>query len=395
MNNFQFEKDENRTKDALDLLHQQKNKLAKQQVIFAAIFIVALILLGLYLLSRIIFVYYDGYIHLDVNNIRAIDDEMVIDMHVNVGDSVQPGDTLFSYVLLSQIVSRNDVVNEPIFITRNNDMRMQAQLAQQQLLELRTKLQELQKQLKSEKNDIYYGLTDNTKQNELKAEIEQVKAQMKVVSNKVAIYLSRAGNNQRVAGRYGFYNGGAPSMPFSPGALRYNPSLVHYAVAPAKAYITNVYNPDLSLSFKGDDIVHLKYVEYDKANLNVMAYVPVDKTRALLDADSVEVIVDKETTFRAHLVSLGLGVQQLPDYLVNNFTREAMVVMAALQFDKGQNIPVWVLNDNLPVKIRINKLEQGLKRRNEKDARNRTYRTIDTLKDNRIPKPKAIPYEVK
>lgn len=387
MNNFQFEKDENnKKKDALDLLHSQKRKLAKQQVIFASIFIVAIILLILYIISRIIFVYYDGYIRLDTNNIRAIDDMYIIDMRANVGDSIQPGDTLFSYVLLSQVISHSDVTNEPVFITRTNDMKMQGRLAQQQLIVLRTQLAELQKQLRSEKNDIYYGLTNNTKQNELKAQIEQVKAQIREVSNKVAIYMSRAGSNMKFVGRYGLNNRSTSSLPFSPGLYSYNPSLVHYTVAPDKGFVTRVEYPDKSLAFKEDDIVSIKYDDPRKANLRVMAYVPVDKTRDLIDADSVEVIVDRQTVFKAHLVRLGLGVEQLPDYLVNNFTREAMVIMAALQFDKDQNIPIWVLNNKLPVKIRINKLGMGLKKQADTKQDEGTYKTMG---DN----PPVIPRE--
>lgn len=397
MNNFQFEKDENRPKDALDLLHAQKRKLATQQVIFAGLFIVVIILLGLYLVSRVIFVYYDGYIKLDVNNIRAMQDEFVLKMNVNVGDSVQPGDTLFSYVLLDQVVTHNDVTNEPVFVTRTNDMRMQGRLAQQQLIVLRTQLAELQKQLKSERNDIYYGLTNNTKQNEIKAQIEQVKAQIRETQNKVAIYMSRAYRNYNIVSRYGLVGNGQSPMPFSPGLTYYNKAIVHYCVAPAKGFVTRVMNPDLSLSFKGDDIVHLKYVEFDKANLMVMAYVPVDNTRELIEADSVEVIVDKETILHAHLVRVGLGTQQLPDYLVNNFTRDAMVIMAALQFDRDQQIPLWVLNNELPVKIRINKFLQGLKSRNRaakksdsgayhtKDSAHQRQHVIPSLPKNAVP----------
>lgn len=361
MNHFHFESDDNNKKkdDALDLLKSQKKKLAKQQVIFASIFIVIIILLAIYIVSRVIFVYYDGYIRLDKNDIRAINDMYIVDMRANVGDSIHQGDTLFTYVLLDQVFQHSDVTNEPIYVTRTNDMRMQGRLAQQQLIVLRTQLAELQKQLHSESNDIYYGLTDNTKQNELKAQIEQVKAQIREVANKVAIYMSRAGSNQKFAGRYGLYDRNTNMLPFSPGMENYNPVLVHYCVAPDKGVVTNVENPDRSLSFKGDNVVTIKYNDPRKANLRVMAYVPVDKARDLMAADTVQVIVDKETTFNAHLVSLGLGVEQLPDYLVNNFTRDAMVIMAALEFDKGQDIPIWVLNNRLPVKLRINKIENN------------------------------------
>lgn len=355
MNNFQFEKSDHKTDDALDLLHAQKKKLAKQQIIFAAIFIVVMILLGLYIISRVIFVYYDGYIKLDTNNIRAIDDMYIMEMKANVGDSVQAGDTLYSYVLLSQVINQNYFANEPTYITRTNDMRMQGRLAQQHLIELRTQLAELRKQLSSERNDIYWGLTNNTKQNEIKAQIEQVKAEMRATANRVAIYLSRAGSNSRIAGRYGLYNRELSDLPFSPGLKGYSVGLVHYCVAPDSGFITNIHNPDRSLSFKGDEIVNIKYANPRKANLTVMVYVPVDKTRDIINADTLEVIVDQNTKFKTHLVKLGLGVEVLPEYLVNNFTREGMVIMAALGINRKQTIPDWVLNDRLPVKIRIRK----------------------------------------
>ena len=34
-------------------------------------------------------------------------------------------------------------------------------------------------------------------------------------------------------------------------------------------------------------------------------------------------------------------------------------VIAYLNFDKGQVVPFWVLNDNLPVRIRVNKLKSN------------------------------------
>jgi hypothetical protein len=90
-----------------------------------------------------------------------------------------------------------------------------------------------------------------------------------------------------------------------------------------------------------------------------MAYVPPDKVRDLLRADSLEVIVTDNVRFSAHLTRMGLGVQKLPDYLINNFSRDAMVIMASLKIDTGQVIPYWVLNDDLPVKIRVNKMVRG------------------------------------
>lgn len=54
---------------------------------------------------------------------------------------------------------------------------------------LRAQLQQLELRLKSERNDIYYGLTNNTKQNDLKAQIAETKAKIRQAQNTVLIYL--------------------------------------------------------------------------------------------------------------------------------------------------------------------------------------------------------------
>lgn len=355
MKDFKFEQN-SEEKDALYLLKQQKKKLAKQQVIFAAAFLVALILLILYAISRSVYTYYDGYISLDKNNIRAAEDIYILNMKANVGDSVQKGDTLFSYVIINHLGDLNNVSNEPTFVQRANDMKTQAMLARQEIPVLREQLRQLQKQLESERNDIFYGLTNNTKQNDLKAQIAETEAKIREAENKVRIYLMRENDGRIRLYHSGLENRAVNAMPYSPYGDNYTDEVLQYACAPEAGFITNINFTNNSIAIKGDGVLSMKYRDIDKSHLHVMTYVPVDKARALLRADSIEVIVDNRTRFNARLVRMGLGVEQLPDYLMNNFSRDAMVIMAALNINRGQNIPYWVLNDHLPVKIRVSSL---------------------------------------
>lgn len=357
MKDFKYEQN-TKEADALNLLKHQHKRLAKQQVLFAAIFLVSLILIVVYVLSRSVYAYYDGYIALEPNEIRASDDVYILRVYRNAGDSVQNGDTLFSYVILNHIDALVNINSEPPFVARANNMKTQADLARQQIPVLRAQLQQLELQLKSERNDIYYGLTNNTKQNDLKAQIAETKAKIRQAQNTVTIYLRAMAHNDRKIVRAGLTNTRANSMPYSPGNY-YTNEMVQYCCAPASGYITGVYFPDMSVAIKGDDVIDLKYRDMVKGNLRVMAYVPPDKVRDLLRADSLEVIVTDNVRFSAHLTRMGLGVQKLPDYLINNFSRDAMVIMASLKIDTGQVIPYWVLNDDLPVKIRVNKMVRG------------------------------------
>ena len=231
MKDFKFEQDA-QEKDALQLLKHQHKKLAKQQVVFAAVFLTGLIFLILYIVSRSVYTFYDGYISLDKNDIRAVEDIYILDMKASVGDSVQKGDTLFSYVIIDHLGDLNNINNEPPFVQRANDMKTQAMLARQSIPVLKEQLRQLQLQLKSERNDIFYGLTNNTKQNDLKAQIAETQAKIREAENRVRVYLRRESDSRLELFRAGLESRSVNAMPYSPYGNHYTGELLNYACAP-------------------------------------------------------------------------------------------------------------------------------------------------------------------
>ena len=105
MNGFNYNTDPQQ-EDAREMLRYQKTKLAKQQLIFSCFFLFLLILLGIYVVNRIMYAQYDGYIKIDQNHVRALDDIYVLRLQKKVGEHVNPGDTLYSYVLLNNIIGQ-------------------------------------------------------------------------------------------------------------------------------------------------------------------------------------------------------------------------------------------------------------------------------------------------
>ena len=105
MNEFHY--NENPQEQAAEqMLHEQSKRLAKQQVIFACIFLGVVALLAYYVVNRTIYATYDGYIKLDDTKIRALGDIVVLDVYKNVGDEVKAGDTLYSYILLDNLLNQ-------------------------------------------------------------------------------------------------------------------------------------------------------------------------------------------------------------------------------------------------------------------------------------------------
>jgi hypothetical protein len=179
-----------------------------------------------------------------------------IDVNKEMGEVVHKGDTLYSYVLLGNIVNQYDPNILPSAVKETHDMEVQAKLAQQEIPVLRTRLAELRKQKASESSDIYYGLTDNTKRNALDAEIAEVEEELRKQAKKVEIYAQAKNTTYNFMSRRGAGRANA-SMPYSNTSI-YNPGLIHYCCAPADAYISKINVSDKTLVFKSEEVMVLE-----------------------------------------------------------------------------------------------------------------------------------------
>ena len=344
MNEFQYNNTPQEQAMA-DLLKSQSHRLARQQIIFALIFLLVIVLAAYYIVTRMIWVIYDGYITLDENPISAVDDIYILKVNKEIGEVVHKGDTLYSYVLLGNIVNQYDPNILPTAVKETHDMEVQAQLAREEIPVLRTRLAELRKQKASETSDIYYGLTDNSKRNALDAEIAEVEEQIRKQTNKVEIY-ARAKNTT--------YNFMARR-----GADMQNAS-IHYCCAPADAYITKINVSDKTLVFKSEEVMRIQHTDYAACHLGVITYVPNSKVKYMESPDDADIIINNDLELKAKLQMVGLRVEEIPKHLQSNFSHDANAVVAMFTFRPNQRVPAWVMSNKLPVRVRINKLSAML-----------------------------------
>ena len=249
-----------------DMLKSQSHRLARQQIILALIFLLVIVLAAYYIITRMIWVIYDGYITIDENPISAVDDIYILKVNKEIGEVVHKGDTLYSYVLLGNIVNQYDPNILPSAVKETHDMEVQAQLAKEEIPVLRTRLAELKKQKASESSDIYYGLTDNTKRNALDAEIAEVEEELRKQANKVEIYAKAKNTTYNFMARRGAATNNA-DMPYSSNTSIYSQGLIHYCCAPADAYITKINVSDRTLVFKSQEVMTIQHTDYAACHL--------------------------------------------------------------------------------------------------------------------------------
>ena len=358
MNEFQYDSTPQEQAMA-DLLKSQSHRLARQQIIFALIFLLIIVLAAYYIITRMIWAIYDGYVTLDENHICAVDDIYVLKVNKEVGEVVHKGDTLYSYVLLGNIVSQYDPNIIPSAVKETHDMEVQAKLAREEIPVLRTRLAELKKQKASESSDIYYGLTNNTRRNQLDAEIAEVEEELKKQVNKVTIYSQAKNTTYNFMSRRGAGMSGA-AMPYASNTSIYNQGLIHYCCAPADAYITKVNVSDKTLVFKSDEVLTIQHTDYAACHLGIITYVPSEKIKYMESPDDADVIVNKDLVLKAKLQMVGLRVEEIPKHLQSNFSHDANAVVAVFTFKPNQRVPAWVMSNKLPVRIRVNKISAML-----------------------------------
>lgn len=358
MNEFQYDSTPQEQAMA-DLLKSQSHRLARQQIIFALIFLLIIVLTAYYIITRMIWAIYDGYVTLDENHICAVDDIYILKVNKEVGEIVHKGDTLYSYVLLGNIVNQYDPNIIPSAVKETHDMEVQAKLAREEIPVLRTRLAELKKQKASESSDIYYGLTNNTKRNQLDAEIAEVEEEIRKQMNKVTIYSQAKNTTYNFMSRRGAGMAGA-DMPYSSNSSIYNHALIHYCCAPADAYVIKVNVSDKTLVFKSDEVLTIQHTDYAACHLGIITYVPSEKIKYLESPDDADVIVNKDLVLKAKLQMVGLRVEEIPKHLQSNFSHDANAVVAVFTFKPNQRVPAWVMSNKLPVRIRVNKISAML-----------------------------------
>ena len=337
-----------------EILLSRKKRLRKQQLIFGCIFAAVVLMLVIYVVRRVVYTYYDGYIKLDQNNMRAVDDLFVLHIYKQVGDQIQAGDTLYSYVLMDNLMEHQNVISVPGMVSDYHKMQVQAELAAAEIPVLQVRLQELDKRLKNEENDVYYGVTDNTQKLMLQAERKEVEERLKEQYRKIAIYRRMASKASKDLLQSGY---GTNFLPNAPGGNNVSQYLVKYACAPKDAVVTDIKVAEETVVFHKEGIIDLQHDDYAACNLGVIAYIPSNKVKYINKKGNVEVVVNDDITLKAKLSLLGMRVDEIPKHLVSNFSHDIDAVIAYFTFLPGQQVPFWVLTDNLPVRVRTNNFQ--------------------------------------
>lgn len=338
------------------ILKKRKQKLAKQQVVFFLILIAIFGSIVYYFLHKSLFTELDGYVKVDAKVSRPLTDIFIVDISVKIGQTVYPGDTLYSFLHTAQFVERTNLNKEIPIVQEKRQMELMLQKALREKELLVVIIKELKKQISIEEHDIRFGLSDNSSKMNLERELAENEERLAGEEDNIRTigrYLSDINSFQKQSAIKGIEQTGFIRKV---GKELLKP-LLHYAVVEDTAVVTNIAVPNRTYVLRGEEILHTQSLNLRANNLYVKIYVPMDEVDKCKPNTPVTIIVNDDVRFHGHINSQGTRAEELPPYLRSNFHREAFVNISVAVIDPDQMIPFWALSNNIPVKVRINNLE--------------------------------------
>ena len=378
MKNFHFTT-EHKQAEIEQILWQRKKKIAKQQLFFLTIFIFIVFVIILYCIKKVLYTEFDGYVVVHNVRFRASEDIFVHDIYKHNGDLIKPGDTIYSYVSLGWFHEIGDINSESEVVVKSRDLKLQYGLAYQNLAVIKTRLQEIKRQIDLEDHNIRFGLSDNVHKLNLEREYKETEEELKSQQRKLYVLQNAINESKNAVDRLNSVNNSGFTIQDVRDKKKMKElGMVHYTIAADSSLVTKNWISELSLVLRGEDILETQSFDLEKDNVYVMAYVTPKRAKYLNRGFKATIIVNDDVEYTATVVSMGARTEEIPEAYRNNLSKDHIAAIAVLRIDDKQEIPFWSLVNGMPVIIRFDN-------RDYKEVSPEEYLQLTTPRGLKIP----------
>jgi hypothetical protein len=378
MKNFHFTT-EHKQAEIEQILWQRKKKIAKQQLFFLTIFIFIVFVVILYCIKKVLYTEFDGYVVVHNVRFRASEDIFVHDIYKHNGDLIKPGDTIYSYVSLGWFHEIGDINSESEVVVKSRDLKLQYGLAYQNLAVIKTRLQEIKRQIDLEDHNIRFGLSDNVHKLNLEREYKETEEELKSQQRKLYVLQNAINESKNAVDRLNSVNNSGFTIQDVRDKKKMKElGMVHYTIAADSSLVTKNWISELSLVLRGEDILETQSFDLEKDNVYVMAYVTPKRAKYLNRGFKATIIVNDDVEYTATVVSMGARTEEIPEAYRNNLSKDRIAAIAVLRIDDKQEIPFWSLVNGMPVIIRFDN-------RDYKEVSPEEYLQLTTPRGLKIP----------
>lgn len=344
-----------------EILKRRRRKVNRQQIVSIVIFLAILGSVALYIAHHLYYTVLDGYVSVDTNRVRTPFDIYLDSVYVKTGDLVVPGDTLYSYYMLNMLVDNANPDEEPPMVAVSRNYKLQYETARQQIEVLKVRIAELKKQIQREDHDIALGLSSNSHKLDLERDLKEAEARLKALQAELGALRRTREETKVVFERQRRHIGDNSLIPqiYDDARSASMRRAISYRLASDSSLITDVKAPTRMIFFKQEEIMTKQHLNLEANNLKVVAYVPVAKMSKITNNSKAEIVVNDEVSYKAHVSVLGTRTEMIPENLRSYFEKKNTAVIAILEIDPGQTLPLWSLAAGMPVEVRVKNYRFG------------------------------------
>ena len=343
-----------------EILKRRRRKVNRQQIVSILIFLAILGSVALYVGHHVYYTVLDGYVSVDTNRVRTPFDIYLDSVYVKTGDLVVPGDTLYSYYMLNMLIDNANPDEEPPMVAVSRNYKLQYETGRQQIEVLKVRIEELKKQIRREDHDIALGLSSNSHKLDLERELTETEARLKALEAELAT-LQETREETKVVFERNRRAGDSSLIPqiYDDARSASMRRAISYRLASDSSLVTDVKAPIHMIFFKEEEVLTKQHLNLEANNLKVVAYVPVDKMSKVTNNSRAEIVVNNDVSFKAHVSVIGTRTEMIPENLRSYFSKKNTAVIAILDIDPGQTLPLWSLASGMPVQIRVKNYRFG------------------------------------
>lgn len=336
----------------------QKQKIAKQQIIFIAIFFVIVACFIYYIGYKQYYLEFPGNVHVNLHKVRASEDLIVFDMNKELGDIVVPGDTVFSYMFLSYLIEQENVNKEADVMTSYRKAELKHEEAVNAKSVTETMILELKKAISEEENNIRLGLSDNSHKIELERKLRESEAILRAQNKTLLILRQQLYDVYLALERSGVRDSNTQVQYLTRLHKRdLNKDVIRYYVVQDSAVVTHMAAARRSRVFRGEEIMFMQPLDATSSQIYISAYVPFEDVKFCTRDTPAELVINSEISLEGYVAVQGTSAIKLPPNLQSNFTRKIRVNQTIFKLKPGQIIPFWCLSEGTPVTVRIRRTD--------------------------------------
>lgn len=337
---------------------KQTQRIAKQQVIFISLFVLFMAGLIYYIVYKQYYLEFPGYVHANVQKIRAAGDLIVFDMNKSIGDIVIPGDTVFSYMYLDYLIEQENVNKEVDVLINYRKTILEYEEVSNQIKIKKDKIAELQKDIAKETHNIQLGISTNIYKLDLERQLREVQIDLQMQERVLGLLGKQLKDVNVALEKSGIEDPDIQMQHLT--HLRkkdFNSDVLRFYVSSDSAIVTKMSAAKKSRVFRSEDIVYMQPLDVHLSNIYITAYVPFEDVKYCTYGTPADLVVSNEICLEAYVAVQGAESVELPPNLQSNFSREIIVNQTIFRLKEGQYIPFWCLSEGTPVKVRIRKTD--------------------------------------